>query len=188
MYECNITQYFKVTCICLALLLSACSTDGWQTASREPAGIAPAPEETETAVVQIYAADAWGWRGIFAVHTWIAVKPTKANTYTIYEVVGWRVDSGSPALRVYNDKHPDRFWYGAEPELVWSTQGVGVDKLIDDIVAAADKYPWKNQYKVFPGPNSNTFPAWIIQEVDNLDVDLPWRAIGSGYADNATGD
>ncbi len=167
----------------LLVLLTGCSTDGWQTASREPANLAPDPAATPEAVIQIYAADAWGWRGIFAVHTWIAVKPSNADRYTVYEVVGWQVKRGLPALRVYQERHPDRYWYGSKPALIWEKQGAGTDQIIADLEAAVNRYPWKDQYRVFPGPNSNTFPAWVINNVEGIDAELPFRAIGSGYAD-----
>lgn len=178
------TSLRHLVLIGLLVLLTGCSTDGWQTASREPAYIAPDPETTSEAVIHFYAADAWGWRGIFAVHTWIAVKPSNASDYTVYEVVGWQVKRGLPALKVYNERHPDRYWYGAKPELIWAKQGEGVDQIIEDLKAAAINYPWKDEYSVFPGPNSNTFPAWIIAQVEGIDAELPFRAIGSGYADN----
>jgi hypothetical protein len=38
-------------------------------------------------------------------------------------------------------------------------------------------------YKAFPGPNSNTFTAWIAAQVPELEVDLPFSAIGRGYVD-----
>jgi hypothetical protein len=43
-------------------------------------------------------------------------------------------------------------------------------------------YPWPTEYKAFPGPNSNTFVAWIGRQVPELGLDLPFSAIGSGYA------
>ncbi|WP_231882966.1 DUF3750 domain-containing protein, partial [Oleiphilus sp. HI0132] len=46
--------------------------------------------ETPEAVIQVYGADAWGWRGWFAIHTWIAVKARDASEYTVLEVIGWR--------------------------------------------------------------------------------------------------
>src|SRR3546814_6704357 len=45
----------------------------WYTASRASAGIVPPAAATPEAVVQVYAARAFDWRGAFAVHTWIAV-------------------------------------------------------------------------------------------------------------------
>lgn len=175
-------------CRCLLagfiVVLTGCSTDGWQTASREPANIAPDPATTPEAVIHFYAADAWGWRGIFAVHTWIAVKPANADLYTVYEVVGWQVKSGRPALRVYQERYPDRYWYGSKPDLIWEKRGEDAGQIIKTLEAAVVNYPWLNEYRVFPGPNSNTFPQWIIDNVAGIDAKLPFSAIGSGYADN----
>src|SRR3546814_6523061 len=60
----------------------------WRTASREPVGLAPNPATTDEAIIQIYAARAYSWRGAFGVHTWVAVKPTAAKEYRTYEVLG----------------------------------------------------------------------------------------------------
>src|SRR6185436_7945813 len=67
------------------------SQTDWRTASWEATGLAPSPATTYEAVVQIYAARTIGWRGMFGVHTWVAVKPEAAREYTVYEVIGWRV-------------------------------------------------------------------------------------------------
>lgn len=168
----------------MSFFVSACSNSDWRTASREPAGIAPSPEQTTEAVIEVYAADAFSWRGWFAVHTWIAVKAEKAEEYTVYEVVGWRVRQGHPALRTYSTKTPDRYWYGSRPEKVLSIQGEKASLLIPKVNEAVANYPWANEYQVFPGPNSNTFPAWVGLQVPELGLDLPFSAIGSGYADN----
>lgn len=175
-----------ISSLCLSSLLIflvGCSTgDNWRTASREPAGIAPEPESTPEAVIQVYGADAWGWRGFFAMHTWIAVKPSNAESYTVYEVIGWRERRGLPVLRISRDE-PDRHWYGSRPELLLDRRGPGVDELIQQIDTAARRYPWREEYRVFPGPNSNTFPAWVANQVPELGLELPFRAIGSGWAD-----
>ena len=62
----------------------------YRTADRSSAGIAPLAETTPEAVVQVYAARALNWRGIFGVHTWIATKPENAKEYTVHQVIGWR--------------------------------------------------------------------------------------------------
>ncbi len=59
-----------------------------------------------------------------------------------------------------------------------------MDRLIDAVDLAARSYPWASEYRVFPGPNSNTFVAWIGRQVPELGLDLPFSAIGSGYADS----
>ena len=164
------------------LLVNCTARKDWRTASREPAGIAPDPAVTEEAVLQVYGADAWGWRGWFAIHTWIAAKRTGESAYTVYDVVGWRSRRGQPVLGITKDA-PDRLWFGEKPQILKEHRGEGVDQLIDAVDRAARAYPWKTTYKVFPGPNSNTFTAWVIRQVPELQVDLPFSAIGSGYVD-----
>ena len=48
----------------------------WWNASREPVGIASDPATNPEAIIQVYGARAFGWRGYFGIHTLIAVKPT----------------------------------------------------------------------------------------------------------------
>jgi len=163
------------------LVVSACSSGSdWRDASREPAGIAPDPATTNEAVLQVYGADAWGWRGWFAIHTWVAAKRTGEDAYTVYDVVGWRAYRGTSVVRIARDA-PDRHWYGARPRLIKEHRGEGVDALIDAVDRAAREYPWPREYRAFPGPNSNTFVAWIAHRVPQLGLDLPFSAIGSGY-------
>jgi hypothetical protein len=167
--------------VLLALLLSNCSSGkDWRTASRESAGIAPDPSVAKEAIIHVYGAKAWSWRGWFAIHTWIAAKRTGEATYTVYDVVGWRGHHGEPVLRITKGI-PDRFWFGEKPRLLKEHKGSEVDKMIDDINKAAHAYPWKTTYSVFPGPNSNTFTAWVAKQVPELELSLPFTAIGSGY-------
>ncbi|MFT4940545.1 MAG: hypothetical protein ACI88A_003602 [Paraglaciecola sp.] len=173
----------RAVIILLVVLTSGCSNNNWRTASREPAGIAANPQQEQRAIIEVYAADAFSWRGWFAVHTWIAIKADNASEYTVYEVVGWRVNRGLPALNEYQTSTPDRYWYGAKPEKILSIVGEKASALIPKISDAVSRYPWAKQYTVFPGPNSNTFPAWIGLQVPELELDMPFSAIGSGYAD-----
>ena len=168
--------------IIVILALSCSSGKSYRTASRESAGIAPDPSTTKEAIIHVYGADTWGWRGWFAIHTWISVKRTNETYYTVYDVVGWRGRRGQPVMKITKEV-PDRYWYGAKPRLIKEHRGKGVDELINAIDKAAHSYPWKTTYKAFPGPNSNTFVAWIAKNVPELEVDLPFSAIGSGYVD-----
>jgi hypothetical protein len=128
----------------------------------------------------VYVARAFSWRGYFGVHSWIAVKPTNASQYTVYEVVGWRAYRGGSAL-VVHDQAPDRRWFGAKPMLISEVRGGGVDEIIKRIDVAARRYPYPHDYVLWPGPNSNTFTAYIAREVPELKVDLPPTAIGKDY-------
>jgi hypothetical protein len=167
----------------IGIAVVSCNTRGdWRTASRESAGIAPDPASTSEAVIHVYGADAWGWRGWFAIHTWIAAKRTGEDYYTTYDVVGWRGYYGQQMMRIRRDI-PDRYWYGAKPRLLKAHRGPQAESLIDAIERAAHAYPWKTTYKAYPGPNSNTFTAWIARQVPQLELDLPFSAIGSSFVD-----
>ena len=172
-----------LTLLASCTLLTSCSTGSdWRTASRESAGIAPHPAQTDEAVLHVYGADTWGWRGWFAIHTWIAAKRTNETSYRVFDVVGWRSHHNQPVLRIGYDI-PDRYWYGKKPQVIKEFRGEDVDGLIEAVDRAANGYPWKTTYKVFPGPNSNTFTGWISRQVPELELDLPFTAIGSGYGD-----
>jgi uncharacterized protein DUF3750 len=144
------------------------------------AGAAPDPREAPEAVVQVYGARAMGVKGWFAVHTWVAVKQTDATAYTVYEVIGWRLRRSDSAL-VVRTRQPDAPWFGSQPELYAEKRGPGVDELINRIDKAVRDYPYAGKYTLWPGPNSNTFTAWIARHVPELELDLPATAIGKDY-------
>src|SRR5215469_16099377 len=169
----------------LPVLVSGCLPDGrngvpWYEASREPTGLAPDPAATPEAVIQVYAARAVAWRGVFSVHTWIAVKPTGADRFTRYEVLGFGVADGAPAVRV-DRMGPDNYWFGAKPSLILDRRGPGVDELIAQIHDAVARYPYPHDYRAWPGPNSNTFTAFVARQVPALQLELPSNAIGKDY-------
>jgi hypothetical protein len=152
----------------------------WRSASREPAGLAPDPVTTPEAVIQVYAARTVRWRGYFGVHTWIAVKRTGASEFTIHEVMGFRLRRTGTSV-VSRVRPPDAYWYGNRPELLSDVRGAGVDALIERVEAAVQRYPYADTYRAWPGPNSNTFVAYVAREVPELRVDLPPTAIGKDY-------
>src|ERR671918_690298 len=157
----------------------------FRTADRSSAGIAPAAGETPEAVVQVYYARALNWRGIFGVHTWLATKPENAAEYTIHHVIGWRLYRGLPAV-VSGPGIPDGRWFGNEPTLLADLRGDAAAKAIPKIIEAVATYPYANDYAVWPGPNSNTFVAYVGRQVPELRVDLPATAIGKDYPINGS--
>lgn len=179
--------YLAISLFAGALALVIASATGraadWRTASHEPVGLAPDPAATPEPVVQVYAARTWGWRGAFGVHTWVAVKPANARVYTVYEVIGWRLRWSDSALAI-GERAPDARWFGNAPELLSDKRGEGVGELIVRIDKAAHEYPFAREYAAWPGPNSNTFVAWITRAVPELQADLPSTAIGKDYLGN----
>jgi len=89
----------------------------WRAADWTAAGIAPSPQAHDEPIIQVYAARAARWKSMFAVHTWIVVKPRGAGAFTRYEVVGW----GTPLRR---DAYPvDGRWFSNEPDIVFDMRG-----------------------------------------------------------------
>jgi hypothetical protein len=157
----------------------------YRRADRSSTGIAPPAESTPEAVVQIYAARALNWRGIFGVHTWIATKPAHATEYTLHQVIGWRTFRGLPAV-VSAPGIPDGRWFGNEPELLGELRGEAAEQAIPKIIDAVASYPYPEDYILWPGPNSNTFTAYVGRQVPELKMDLPVTAIGKDYPINGS--
>jgi len=154
------------------------TSQAWRTAPSHASGLAPDPLQWRgTAIVQVYAAPTYGWRGLFAVHPWIIFKRADEDHYTRYDVIGW----GDENVVRRDYALPDGLWYGSQPKLLVDQRGPSVDTLIDQIQSAISSYPYPNSYHAWPGPNSNTFLAHIGREVPALGLDLPANAIGKDY-------
>ena len=156
------------------------SIRNWRQASRASIGLAPDPALTPEPVVQVYAARAVRWRGYFGVHTWIAAKPAHAAAFTVYEVTGFAVRRGGSAVRV-SQRPADGRWFGSAPVLLADVRGAGVEQVIAKVERAVAAYPYPRSYRIWPGPNSNTFTAFVLREVPELRVDLPGHAVGKDY-------
>ena len=152
----------------------------WRTSNRESAHIAPDPLTTPEALVQVYSARTFNWRGLFATHCWIAVKPASAKHYTIYQVAGWRKYSNLPVL-VVEAELPDRYWFGNKPDLVAEVHGPIAELAMAKIAEATEHYPHKYKYIMWPGPNSNSYVAYVARRVPELKVGMPSIALGKDY-------
>ena len=135
--------------------------------------------------MQVYFARALNWRGIFGVHTWIATKPENATEYTIHQVIGWRAYRGLPVV-VSAPGIPDGTLVWQRTDAYRRAQWQAAAKAIPKILEAVASYPYANEYQLWPGPNSNTFMAYIGRKVPELQMDLPATAIGKDYPINGS--
>jgi hypothetical protein len=149
----------------------------WSRANWESIGSLPAAEDHPQARVLVLSARTGGWRGIFAVHSWIVFKPANGDRWMRYDVVGW----GNP-IRT-NGWAPDGRWRGNEPVVSTDIAGPSAEALIPKIEAAVLDYQWRNagDYRAWPGPNSNTFVASILRTVPEMQAALPANAIGRDF-------
>ena len=67
----------------------------WSAARWSSTGMLPAAKALPEAQVLVFAARTGRWKGIFAHHSWIVLKPAGATDYIRYDKVGW----GSPVRR-----------------------------------------------------------------------------------------
>jgi hypothetical protein len=143
-------------------------------------GLAPGPEHDGEAIVQVYAARSYEpLPRLVSVHTWIAFRREGEEKYTIYEAHRFRPRLSGRAVRTCQKYHPDRKWHGAAPTLLFETRGEAAERAIEGIEKAVGTY--RDVYRLWPGPNSNTLVAELVRSVDELQVDLPPTAIGKDF-------
>ncbi len=162
-----------------ALLYRAGGTGAsWRTADRSSTGVLPAPARHSAAVVRIFSAKTVRWRGIMASHSWIVFKSKGAASYMRYDYTAW----GELPIRV-NGFEPDGRWFGHMPQVVFAADGDNAAALLPKIEAAIARYAWRNagDYRAWPGPNSNTFVAAIMDGVPEMQAALPPTATGKDY-------
>jgi hypothetical protein len=152
-------------------------SQNWQTADRTSAGFLPPASDHPEALVRVFAARTVRWRSIFAVHSWLVVKEKNAAQYTRYDYTAW----GEP-IRI-NGFTPDGRWFGRDPEVIAAADGAAAERMIPSIRAAVKncKFASYGDYRVWPGPNSNTFVATVLQSVPELKAILPPTAVGKDY-------
>lgn len=170
---------FKYSFLILISMASCHSVD-WRSASRESIGIAPKADELTEDIFQVYTARAFSWRGYFGVHPWIAWKRVSEQDYTVAQVIGWRLRSHGSAVDVHQG-FPDRKWFDSSPAVLTTLRGDEATAAILQVEKLVETYPHADEYRVWPGPNSNTFVDYIIRNIPELTTELPPTAIGKDY-------
>lgn len=149
----------------------------WRRADKSSAGLLPAPTGHPDAVVRVFSARTVSWRGIVATHSWIVVKPAAARAYQRFDYTAW----GAP---IWVDRFvPDGRWFGSAPETVFAADGQEAERMIPRMMStiAAYRYAKSGDYRIWPGPNSNTFVAAVMNAVPEMRASLPVTAIGKDF-------
>jgi hypothetical protein len=122
----------------------------------------------------VFAARTGRGLGIFSVHCWIVFKREGDTTWSRYEVAG----SGPVRLNAWA---PDSYWYGRAPRVIIDVRGARAAVLIPKVKDAIHAYSDYDAYRVWPGPNSNTFVATVLRAVPELAIGLPANAVGKDF-------
>jgi len=174
-----------------ALLAYQGGPSSWRDADWSSSGTLPDARAEPEARVLIMSGRTGGWKGVFSVHSWIVFKPANATNWRRYDVVGW----GHP-LRL-NNWAPDGRWYGDRPRVLLDLRGAEAMAVIPRIEATIANYRFANDgdYRMWPGPNSNTFVATVLRAIPEIQLVLPANAVGrdfrplpyAGLTDSRTG-
>ncbi len=150
----------------------------WRAADWSASGVLPAAQADRDAAVYLMAARTGGMKGAFAVHSWIVFKAAGASGYERYDKVGW----GQPVRR--NSYPADGRWYSNAPEIVHAVHGDEAARLIPKFEKAIASYPYaaRGNYRLWPGPNSNSFVAHLLREVPEFGAVMPPNATGRDFA------
>ncbi len=151
----------------------------WRDADWSSTGMLPAASDFKSPRVIVFTGTAGAWKGVFSVHSWIVLKRANETHWTRYDLVGW----GEPVR--LNNWPVDGRWYGNMPVAIADISGADAEKLIPRIEAAVSAYQFgrPGDYRIWPGPNSNSFVASILRAVPELAVSLPPNAIGRDFRD-----
>lgn len=149
----------------------------WRAADWGPSGVLPPASTVPGAAIHVLSARTGGAKGALSVHSWIVWKDAGDARWARAEVVGW-------GLPVRRDAYaPDAKWYSNAPRVVGSVRGTHAARILPDLRAAIDGYPWgrRGDYVIWPGPNSNTFVAHVLRQIPELGLALPPHAVGRDW-------
>jgi Protein of unknown function (DUF3750) len=140
-------------------------------------GMLPPADAEPEARLLVFTGRTGRWRGIFAVHSWVVLKPENASNWMRYDVVGW----GQPVRN--NGWAPDSHWFGNTPRVLLDLRGAEAAAMIPKVQAAIGTYRYNRpgDYRIWPGPNSNTFVASVLRAVPELETALPSNAVGKDF-------
>ncbi len=148
----------------------------WRTADWSSSGVLSAERKKSGPAIYIMAARTGGLKGAFSVHSWIVVRK-RSGGFDRYDKVGW----GPPVRK--NAYPADGRWYSNRPDIVHAVRGPAAEELILRVEAAIRSYPHsaRGDYRIWPGPNSNSFVAHVLRSVPELGANMPPNAVGRDF-------
>ena len=151
-----------------ALLLTACAT--------RPSTLPDDPCRVLVKSVRLPDRDWLPWFTRFAEHAWVEVR--LGDQATRIEWNKYLDAIAHTPLRPPDLANDERWERGVAVHAEWT--GERARELGERILAVAHRFPDATGYRAWPGPNSNTFVAWLAREV-GMGVLLPPTAVGKDY-------
>jgi len=141
------------------------------------------PQTPADYVVQLRCAPLPYIFGAIADHYWFVVFDEVSGACRRWEVWHTKNAGGVSVGHVHCDLlHPDADVGGGPMRIAAEWRGLAASAL-REVLERPDDYPHCQRYHYWPGPNSNTFAAWVLREA-GIEYPLHWRAIGSHFGRN----
>lgn len=132
------------------------------------------------AVARLYAAPIPDLEAI-AIHPWFVVKEADSTSYNRWEV--WQTAGGAYGHVRKNRASPTSSVGAGGTYVIAELIGAEAESVVAFIESQSPDYPCKDNYVLFPGPNSNSYAQWVIDNT-GWDVALPPSAIGKDVPAN----
>ena len=115
---------------------------------------------------------------MFAWHYWFVVEDqTGCHRWEVWQT---RNAGGSCIGHVHCDLKKPHDGVGGGPSRVARVWEGDAAHRIAAVLSDAARYPYCERYRMWPGPNSNTFVAWVLAQA-GVDQKLDPRGIGRSY-------
>lgn len=117
--------------------------------------------------------------GFMAVHCWFAIR--KEEKFERWEV--WqRANLKQPSWgHLHKNLMPYNYGVGnGDSWIEYQWFDKEADLLIEIIEKTPQMYPYNYKYRYYPGPNSNTYIQWILNQ-SNFNYSLSKKAIGKNF-------
>lgn len=77
--------------------------------------------------------------------------------------------------------HPKNAWKAVCLGTVSGPVDSSAHDLYKLIKHSENTYPYPDKYRLWPGPNSNTYVGWVLNHFRALPLPIPWNAFGKNY-------
>ena len=121
--------------------------------------------------------------GFLAVHYWFVVEQHgRRHRWEVWQTAH---AGGTSVGHLHRDLKPPEADVGGSPSRVAAEwRGEAAERIAAVLSRCSNDYPFCARYFPWPGPNSNTFVAWVLARA-GIDHRLGWRGLGRNYGRKA---
>jgi hypothetical protein len=169
---------WKARWLLLGWLLLCLTGEGYS--RLRPAPPAPPSPPSDELVVQLRSAALSGPLGTLARHHYFVAFDPAAGRPHRWDLWQYANSGGASWGHVHRDLlDPDADLGGGPPRVECAWQGDEARALLAALGRSAE-YPYRGGYVALPGPNCNTYVAWVLRQA-GASFDLDPRALGKDY-------